>query len=55
MVLLRGLSPNAATVVKLSAKGSIGDRRPKVNTVEGPKAAQAAFDAILKPPPAPVG
>lgn len=51
MVLLRGLSPNSAAVTALQAKIEFG-KRPgeRVNTVEGPEAAQAAFESIFKPP-----
>lgn len=51
MVLLRGLSPNSATVVKLSSMRSFGKK--KVNVVEGPVAANAAFDALFAEPPKP--
>lgn len=48
LVLLRGLSPNSATVTHriISRVG----RRPGVNTPRGPEAVQRAFEALFKPP-----
>lgn len=46
-VLLRGLSPNSATVVKLSAGREFGKKRDAVHEVSGTKAAQAAFESIF--------
>lgn len=50
-VLVKGLSPTSATVAKLNSHHQIGGgkRGERVNSVVGPKAAQAAFDAAFKP------
>lgn len=52
MVLVRCLSPNAATITHLTAGQFIGtgQKRERVNTVEGTEATQAAFVAMFKPP-----
>jgi hypothetical protein len=52
-VLFRCLSPNSATVTRVSSSQYMSDgtgRRQKVSTVTGPKAAQRAFDMLFKPP-----
>lgn len=48
-VLVRCLSPNSATMNRLSSGTYIG--KEKVNTVAGPKAAEAAFKAKFATPP----
>ena len=55
MVLVRCLSPNAATITHLTAGQYIGTggKRERVNVVEGPEATQAAFVALFKPPEKP--
>lgn len=47
LTLVRGLSPNAATVSSAMSRIQLGQKREKVNTVAGPKAAQAAFAALF--------
>jgi hypothetical protein len=51
LILLRGLSPNSATVAKLQSTSYLGSKKEHVNEVVGAKAAQAAFDAIIPPSP----
>lgn len=46
-VLLRGLSPNSATVAKLSAGHEFGKKREPVHEVTGARAAQSAFESIF--------
>lgn len=49
-MLLRGLSPHSATITRVSAGQTFGRRRRErenVTTVEGPKAAQRAFESIF--------
>jgi hypothetical protein len=46
-VLLRGLSPNSATVARLHMDIEMGRRGEKVHTVAGPKAAQSAFVSLF--------
>lgn len=53
MVLLRGLSPNSATVTATVATTQFGKKREPVTEVVGAKAAQSAFDALYKPRPSP--
>ena len=48
-VLVRCLSPGSATVARVTADNFIGSTGERVNTVEGPKAAEAAFGALFKP------
>lgn len=47
-VLVRCLSPGSATVARITSGQYIGGGRDRVNTVVGPKAAQAAFESIFK-------
>ena len=50
LILIKGLSPNSATVTSLNADRYIGSKNgERVNTVAGPKAAQAAFEAAFGP------
>lgn len=49
MVLVRGLSPNSATVAKLSAKRYMG-KRDDVVALQTPEAAERAFTALFGPP-----
>lgn len=49
MVLLRGLSPNSATVNALRI-GAVAPSQ-RVNRIETPEAAQRAFVAMFAPPP----
>ena len=46
LVLLRGLSPNSATVARQLARRSDGVSRPR-----GAAAVQRAFEALFKPAP----
>lgn len=50
-VLVKGLSPQSATVTRISSSQYIGGSRNRepVNEVVGPKAAQQAFDALFRP------
>ena len=50
-VLVKGLSPQSATVAKLNSHHQIGGGKHggAVSTVVGAKAAQAAFEAAFKP------
>lgn len=51
LVLIRGLSPNSATVTRMRADEYIGSsRKEAVQEVVGPKAAEAAFNRIFPPP-----
>lgn len=50
-LLVRCLSPNSATINHITAGSYIGsgpNAGQRVNTVEGPVAAQAAFEALFK-------
>lgn len=53
MILLRGLSPNSATVVRIHSTRSIGKGEKRVHKVMGAKATQTAFEALFKPPTPP--
>lgn len=53
MVLVRGLSPNSATVVATRSKIQFGDRRKDVVEPKTPEAAQAAFAALFRQPGTP--
>lgn len=48
LILLRGLSPQSATVAASVSRTQFGKPREKVNTVVGAKAAQTAFDSLFK-------
>ncbi len=50
-ILVKGLSPQSATVTGLNSHHYIGGgkRGERVNTVAGPQAAQSAFEAAFKP------
>lgn len=52
MVLVRCLSPNAATITHLTAGQYIGTggKREQAITVEGPAATERAFQALFAPP-----
>lgn len=47
-MLLKCLSPNSATMAKLNSGGFIGSKRQQEVTVEGPKAAELAFQNLFK-------
>ncbi len=49
-VLIRSLSQASATVTRLNSSHYIGGGKEKVNTVAGPKAADAAFNMLFKTP-----
>lgn len=53
MVLVRGLSPNSATVTRLRAGLYMGGRpsNERVVAITTPKAAERAFSVIFGPPP----
>jgi hypothetical protein len=48
LVLLRGLSPQSATVAASSSRAQFG-KGGKVNEVTSTKAAQQVFDALFRP------
>lgn len=50
MVLVRGLSPNSATVTHLNARQYIGKRQSNVVEIKTPEAAERAFAALFGPP-----
>lgn len=52
-ILLRGLSPNSATVVRVTSGQTFGKGDKRVNKVEGTKATQSAFEMLFKPPSRP--
>lgn len=52
LALLRGLSPNAATVSAILGRVEMGRDDKPANLVEGAKNADRAFDALFKPVPA---
>jgi hypothetical protein len=52
-VLVRCLSPNSATVAKLSSGQYIGQRRQQAKAVAGKDAAERAFQSLFGPERAP--
>ncbi|CAN5751042.1 hypothetical protein BH23CHL7_BH23CHL7_17350 [soil metagenome] len=51
LVLLRGLSPNSATVTAHAQRSYIGKKREPVLEINDRAAAQAWFEATFKPAP----
>jgi len=54
-VLLRGLSPNAATVTKLASTREFGKHHEPVNVMGTPEEAQSAFMTLFGRKPGPEG
>jgi len=50
IVLLRGLSPQSATVTAVNSRIQFGDRREEVNYVEDPKLIDSTFRTLFGPP-----
>lgn len=48
LVLLRGLSPNAATVTALHSRVQFGRSSEKVNEVSTPEQAQSVFETLYR-------
>lgn len=51
MVLIRGLSPNSATVTALRASVYMGRKPEEVIEITDPKQAERAFTVLFGPPP----
>ncbi len=48
LVLLRGLSPNAATVTALQSRVQFGRTKAEVNEVATPEQAQSVFETLYR-------
>ena len=50
LILVRGLSPNSATIAHFRGRHSIGAKGTSVRTIDTPQAAEAAFNQLFAPP-----